>query len=81
MKINSISNITFRNRIKVNLPNKSLGNKNYFDGPLGKVVRIADKNKSTIFIGEDIIIIGSSQSIKNDLKQAGFSFEEIGDEV
>ena len=63
------------------MPDKSLCIKNYYDGPLGKVIQIADKNNANLCVGKDVVILNSSQGIENDLKQAGFNFEEIEDEI
>ena len=79
MNINSISSVSFRNKIKVTLPDKTLNKGGYKKGDLGKVLDIASKNEVGAYIGEDVFLLGSSQAIKEDLKKAGLNFEEIKD--
>lgn len=81
MRINPVSNISFKNQIKVNVVNKSFNQFGYKKSSLGKVLDIANKNNAGILIGEDVVILSSSSGIKDDLKKAGFNFQEIEDVV
>ena len=81
MHINPISNISFKNQIKVNVVNKSLNQFGYKKSSLGKVLDIANKNNAGILIGEDVVILSSDPKVKKELKQEGFEFQEIGDVI
>lgn len=81
MRINPISTIPFLKQIRIPLKDKSMGDGRLFKTPMDKIMQIADKNKSPIFIGEDIFILNSSDIIKNALKEAEIKFEEVGDVI
>ena len=79
MKINAVNSLNFLNQIKVKLPNKQLNEGGYKKGDLNKVITIAGKNNTDLLIGKDVVILGSSSEIKEDLNKAKLEFEEIRD--
>lgn len=75
MKINRIQQISFTNCLRIKLKNKTLGN----NTPMNKITVIADKNKVSYLVGEDILLLSSSDNIKEDLDIAGINYEEVDD--
>lgn len=78
MNINPISSNFFKGQVKVIISDKNV-KKGTPESPLNQVVKIANSNNTSIFIGKDVVILNSSQKIKDDLKKCGYTCVEINE--
>jgi len=78
MKVQPVS---FSGYIRIGIKNKSLlpthdaGNLT----PMTNIMDIANKNKVSMIVGEDILLLSSSQKLQKDLKEANIDFTIEGE--
>lgn len=79
MKINPIS---FSGNIRIKLKNKSMVSSNDVRKPtkMTLIKSIADENETPMYIGEDIVLFGSSNKLQEQLKEAGIEYTVEEDE-
>lgn len=73
MKINPIS---FSGNIRIKIKDKSMISSDDVRIPtkMTLIKNIADKNEVPIYIGEDILLLGSSNKLQEQLKEAGIEY-------
>ena len=81
MKINTINTIPFKKQIRIQLSDKSMNSGSREEKPMNKILAIASKNKTGIFVGKDIFILKSNDTIKADLEKEKIPFDEVEDTI
>ena len=79
MKIQNPSTIPFKNYIRVHLQDKSRGSLSTVKTPMDRIINIASKNKTSLYVSQDVFILNSSEELKEDLKKDNIIFEEVKD--
>ena len=75
MKINPISStIPFKNYLVIELKDKTCKNATT---PMDKILRAACIDSKNLLVGEDVIILNSSEEVKDSLSLAHINFREI----
>lgn len=77
MKIQSPSTIPFKNYIRIHLQDKSRGSLSTVKTPMDRIINIASKNKTSLYVSQDVFILGSSDKIKEDLQKSNIEYQEV----
>lgn len=81
MRIEKPSTIPFTKQIRIPLKDKAvyIGIKSV--SPMDKIINIASKNNTGLFVSADVFILNSSEKIKEELKESNIDFEEVADVI
>lgn len=77
MRIQNPPTIPFKNYIRVYLQDKSRGSLSSFQTPIDKIINIASKNKTSLYVSQDVFILDSSDKIKEDLQKSNIEYQEV----
>ena len=73
MRINPISSTPFKGQVVIKIENKNCGDKK---APMSEILEISAKKNKTLLVGEDVIILDSSDDLKKDLSSKGILYTE-----